>query len=208
MTAATAAVPRRRASMASTLAVLRHRDVLATVPAGALLILLGYYLLLAQVTSLHTLMWRVPSWPVYMWGLAVLGPATVLLFALNAGVFGLLLRARVGSAAPVGTLAGGLLGGFGAACPSCGAFLLSAVGVGAGLSALPFAGLELWAGAAATMAATLVAATARLALRCDAEAPTCAALPAPSWRHLAVVSALGLAAAVGLAVALAVHEPW
>lgn len=192
-----------------TFAVVRHRDVAAGIPAGVATILLGYYLLLAQETSLHTVAAHIRQWPAYMWGLAVLGPLTIALFAANFAAFALLLRARAGRAPQAGTLVGGLVGGFAVACPSCGAFLLSAVGVTTGLAALPFAGLELWAVAAAIMAGALPWSLRRLQVQCPTGTSTmCSGLPAPSSRHLLAVSAVGVAAAAGLAVALALHEPW
>ncbi len=94
-------------------------------------------LLLAQETSLHILAAHVRQWPAYMWGLGVLGPLTIALFAVNFAVL------------------------------------------------------------------------APLQVQCRAGTSTsCGGLPTPSSRHVLAVSVVGVVATAGLAVAMALHEPW
>lgn len=65
------------------------------------------------------------------------------LFGANIGVLTLQLRARIAAKTQTGSLLGAIVGGFAVGCPSCGAYLLSIVGVSSGLAVLPFGGLEL-----------------------------------------------------------------
>jgi len=65
------------------------------------------------------------------------------------------------------------------------------LGVSAGLAALTFGGLELWAGAALVIAATLWASMRRLAAACDDANAACSALPSVSRRQVTVLLAVG-----------------
>jgi hypothetical protein len=139
--------------------------------------------------------------PIYFTALKILVPATLILFGSNFGLSTFLFRAGGGAKSLGGSLFGGLVGGFGVGCPLCGAFLLSLVGVTAGLAALPFAGLEFWVASAAVMTLTLRGALARLdQSTCDPEAttPTCWRLPTVNTRLIAafVILNLGLSASL------------
>lgn len=182
-------------------AVARRPDVLLAIGAGIAGIALLYYELLLRETTLRTAIARTADQPVYQAAVAVLAAATFILFGLNFGVSTLLLRVGLGRRASVGTGAGTLVGAFAAGCPACGAFLLSLVGVGAGLSALPFAGLEVWSAAALIMAFTFGYASRRLRVACSTSGGEgCAAIPAASRMKLVLLAVAG-AALWGLLIA-------
>jgi hypothetical protein len=95
-------------------------------------------------------------------------------------------------------------------CPSCGAFLLSLLGVTAGLSALPFAGLELWFVSCVIMAYTLWRSVGLLNAQGCGPATgggACSALPPASRAHVALLALLNGALAGLLLWAMIAHEP-
>lgn len=192
------------------LTLCRRIDFLAAVVAGALAMAMVYYLLVIQVTTVHTIATRTATAPVYQAGLLVLVPAAVLLFGMNFGLTVLLLRARAAAPDQAGSLVGALIGGFGASCPSCSAFLLSLIGVSAGLSVLPFAGLELWIAAALVMAFTLwrsLQALSRASCAVRAGDGQCVGLPPVSIAQATVFAAANLVLAGTLTVVISLHEP-
>src|SRR5258708_17861123 len=162
-----------------------------------LLVALGYYLLLLQVTNVHTMIEKTSRHPAYLALLAILMPMSMVLFGVNFALGTVLWRLRKGRANGSGPVIGAVLGGFGAACPSCGAFLLPVIGVTAGLSVLPFAGLELWAAAGAVMAYTFVRSLRALVLA------TCPSPSEPRVCELPARSAVRLATFAVAAVAFA-----
>lgn len=170
---------------------------------------LGYYLLLLQVTNVHTMIEKTSRHPVYPALVAVLIPISIVLFGLNFALGTVLWRLRTGRANGSGPVVGTVLGSFGAACPSCGAFLLSVIGVTAGLSVLPFAGLELWAAAVAVMGYTLVRSLRALDLATcpsPSDGKVCQ-LPAPSIGRLTAFAIAAVASAAFLVVLAAKNEP-
>jgi hypothetical protein len=187
----------------------RRPDFVLSVPLGALALALVYYWLLLRVTTVHTMLSKLASQPLY---LAVLGGLVVIalvLFGLNVGLLGLLVRARAQVRGQGGSVVGILIGGFGVGCPSCGAFLLSLVGVSAGVSALPFAGLELWFIACLIMAFTFWGSLRSLhkgVCATPTSGETCPALPPISRTHIALLAVVGLAVAGILLWTLAAGE--
>jgi hypothetical protein len=182
---------------------LRRADVLAAFFAGTATIALAYYVLLLRETTFHRAAAADASRPVYGVTVAALVLAACILFGVNVAVLYLLARVRSGGRLSIGAMTGGLAGAFGAGCPSCGAFLLSAVGVSGGLAALPLGGIELWAGACLLMGVTGWSAIRRLG-RCSAS--ECPALPPPSTIQVAALALFGLVAAVTLAALIAVNH--
>jgi len=188
----------------------RRPDFVAAAVAGALGMALLYYILVLQVTTLHTIATRTATAPVYQAGVLVLVPAAVLVFGINFGLTVLLLRARAVAPDQAGSLIGALIGGFGASCPSCSAFLLSVIGVSAGLSVLPFAGLELWTAATLVMAFTLwrsLHALGRASCAVRTSDGQCVGLPPVSFAQATVFASVALILAGILAVFISVHEP-
>lgn len=179
-------------------------DFLLSGAVAALALALAYYWLLLRETTIHTMISKLGGEPVYLVLLGVFSLVVLLLFGLNAAVTALLLRARAGAPSQGGSLLGILIGGFGVGCPSCGAFLLSLVGVTAGLSALPFGGLELWFFSGLVMTFTLLRSLHSLQMRSCAPAglrSACTSFPTVSrtqvW-FLAATAALLVCALVWL----------
>ena len=171
---------------------------------------LVYYILLIQVSTLSTIATRTATAPVYQAGLLVFVPAAVLLFGMNFAITVLLLRARAAAPDQAGSLLGAIIGGFGASCPSCSAFLLSVIGVSAGLSVLPFAGLELWTAAALLMAFTLwrsLQTLSRASCTVGAGDGKCVGLPPVSIALAGLFAGVAVLLAGALAVAITGHEP-
>lgn len=201
--------PRRRIASALdrskrtlVLILLKRSDFLLSGLAGALLLATAYYVLLLQGSRFDMLIENIKIEPVYFAALKILFPTTLLLFGLNFGLTTILFRAGAGLKSLGGSLVGGLFGGFGVGCPLCGAFLLSLIGVTAGLAALPFAGLEFWSGSAIVMTLTLQSALTRLdQSTCDPRAATsaCWRLPANSNRMNIIFALMSLGLAVSLA---------
>ncbi len=181
------------------LILIKRLDFVLAGLVGALLLATAYYWLLLQGSRFSMLIANISIEPVYYTALKILYPAALALFGLNFGLSTFLFRAGTGLRSLGGSLLGGLVGGFGVGCPVCGAFLLSLIGVGVGLAALPFAGLEFWVASVAVMALTLRAALGRLdKSTCDPEAttPICWRLPAVDVRLILafVILNLGLSA--------------
>ena len=148
-------------------------DFVLSALAGALLLTTAYYSLLLQGSRFSMLIANIMSEPVYSAALKIMVPASLFLFGLNFGLSTLLFRSGSGMKSLGTSVLGGLLGGFGVGCPLCGAFLLSLIGVTAGLAALPFAGLEIWLASLAVMTLVFNAALVRLdKTTCDPEATT------------------------------------
>jgi hypothetical protein len=185
----------------------RRPDFVLAVPVGALA--LAYYWLLLRVTTVHTMVSKLASQPLYLALLGGLVVIALVLFGLNFGLLGLLVRARAQVRGQGGSVVGIVIGTFGVGCPSCGAFLLSLVGVSAGVSALPFAGLELWFIACLIMAFTLWGSLRALhkgVCATSTSGQTCPALPPVSRRHVALLAVMGLAVAGILLWSLAAGE--
>ncbi|MCI0556638.1 MAG: hypothetical protein L0287_37335 [Anaerolineae bacterium] len=181
------------------LTIFKRPDFIFSALAGALLLATAYYWILLQASLFSMLIANISSQPVYFTALKILVPASLILFGLNFGLSTILFRAGSGMKSLGSSLLGGLVGGFGVGCPLCGAFLLSLIGVTAGLAALPFAGLEIWVATVAVMAVSLNRALVRLdKSTCDPEAttPTCWRLPAVHVRLIMafVILNLGLLA--------------
>ncbi len=116
--------------------------------AGIALFLLYYWLLL-KTSTITAFFYSTQANPVYMWIYIVTTLAIVILFGVSTALAVYLYRRTklLTAKDQSGTVLGGTVGAFAAACPVCGAFLLSLIGVTGGLASLPFAGLELKAAA-------------------------------------------------------------
>ncbi len=175
-------------------------DALLAFVAGSVTIALVYYLLLLRETTFHRVAAADASRPAYGIAVAVLAVGACLLFGANLAAANVLARARTGGRLSIGAGVGGVAGAFGAGCPTCGAFLLSVIGVSGGLSVLPLAGIELWAGACLLMALTAWSAIRRLRTCREQDCPR---LPPPSALHMAVLGAVALASIVTLTALIA-----
>ena len=187
----------------------RRPDFIAAAATGMLVFALGYYLLLLQVTNVHTMIEKTSRHPAYLVLLSLLVPMSIVLFGLNFGLGTVLWRLRTGRANGSGPVVGAVLGSVGAAWPSCGAFLLSLIGVTAGLSVLPFAGLELWAAATAVMGYTVMRSLRSLD-RATCPSPSdgrVCELPTRSAWRLTAFTLAGVASAVFLVTLAAQNEP-
>ena len=174
--------------------LLRYDFILSSI-VGALLLANVYYWLLLKVSNLTTIYSNIRHEPVYLWTLVILLPLTLLLFGFNFALALFSLRAKLGVRTHGGTLFGALIGAFGASCPVCGAFLLSLIGVSAGLSALPFGGLELWFTASFIMGVTAWYSLKTLTKRCigtDAQGKSCWVLPSVNKKLLLVLGITAL----------------
>jgi hypothetical protein len=188
----------------------RRPDFLLSIPVGVLILALLYYWLLLHDSSLHTMASRLSGQPIYVAALAVLAPATLLLFGGNLGLAALLVRARARAEQQGGSALGALLAAFGVGCPSCKAFLLSLVGVSAGLSALPFGGLELWFLSCVIMGFTFWRSLRALQVTvCDVSGgePGCPALPPVSSAQVALLAVASMALAGILLWTVMVNDP-
>jgi hypothetical protein len=173
--------------------LLRRLDFIVWVGIGAAALAAIYYWLLLQVSTLETVIANFSQEPVYFIAVSVLMPLTLLLFGLNTGLAVLLFQASGRLNWSAGSLIGALVGGFGAACPLCGAFLLSLLGVTAGLAALPFAGLEFWGIATVMMGLAFQASMKRLTQSTciiDSSTAPCWQLPNTSTRYLIMSSVI------------------
>ncbi len=176
---------------------------------GMLILMSIYYWLLVQVTTFETLIANLVQEPVYLAVAVILVPAALLLFGMNFSLAIVLFRAGGRVTGQTGTLLGAFTGAFGAACPVCGAFLLSLVGVTAGLTVLPLAGLEFWIVSVAVMALALWKSMKTLARNtCDtqSQALPCWHLPSIKRLHLLVSFALVLVLLGNLYSMIARHE--
>lgn len=189
--------------------LVRRPDFVLSTLVGALALALVYYALLLRETTIHTMIMKLGGEPVYLVLLALLALVALLLFGLNAATAALLIRTRAGTSSQGGSLLGVVIGGFGVGCPSCGAFLLSLVGVTAGLSALPFGGLELWVFSSLIMAFTFWRSLRSLQKTVCAAFPTgpsCVALPPSSPIQVRLLALAGLFVVSALAWAIAAHD--
>lgn len=160
---------------------------------GSIMLATMYYWLLLQVTTFETLMANLLQEPVYLAAVVILAPAALLLFGLNFSLALFLFRSGGRIQWSGGALLGAFVGGFGAACPVCGAFLLSLIGVTTGLAALPLAGLEFWVVAGGLMLVTLWKSTRVLADRACEGSPqviSCWHLPQVKRTHLLIALAI------------------
>jgi hypothetical protein len=178
----------------------RRPDALLAFVAGSVSIGLVYYVLLLRETTFHRVAAADASRPAYGIAVATLAFAACLLFGANLAAVNVLARARAGGRVSIAAGVGGLAGAFGAGCPTCGAFLLSVIGVSGGLSVLPLAGIELWAGACLVMALSAWSAVRRLRTCRDQD---CLRLPPPSGLHMAVLGAIALASTLTLTALIA-----
>lgn len=112
---------------------------------AGLALLLIYYWLLLQTSSLTAFYDVTNNDPFYFWTYTTTTIVTVVLFGVNVALAVYLYRRTktVTVRDQSGTVIGGAAGAFAAACPVCGAFLLSLIGVSGGLATLPFKGLEI-----------------------------------------------------------------
>lgn len=191
--------------------LLTRPDFLLSVLVGMLALVTVYYWLLLQVSTLERVFDNISREPVYLAAVSALIPLALALFGLNFGVAIILFRAGGGLKWQGGALLGALVGGFGASCPVCGAFLLSLIGISAGLGALPFAGLELWSASAGLMALALVGSLRTLdRSACDltVQIPSCWRLPEVSRNVVVILLLFGLGLVVSLYLLLANHEPF
>ncbi len=112
---------------------------------GALALGLLYWWLLSKTTTWVTFYMMYNSVPLYFWPYVLLTLISTVLFGVSLAVAVYSwqhskLRSIKGEG---GTAFGAGFGALGAACPVCGSFLLSAVGIAGGVAILPFQGLEL-----------------------------------------------------------------
>jgi len=178
-------------------------DALTAGCAGALLLLTVYDFLLTRVGSLHMMLSSTSSRPVYFPVVMLLVAVACGLFGANFAILNLLMLQRRRSALPLWSLSGASVGAFAAGCPACGALLLSVVGVGSGLSILPFAGLELWSLSNLIMGVTLWRSVRRLrSAACAIDTPGCGDPQRLSATHVGVLAVLGVTALVLLSVLL------
>lgn len=131
--------------------LLTRPDFLVSIFVGGLILVTFYYWLLLKVSTLETTLANISAEPFYKLSVLTLVPLVLLLFGLNFALSILLFRAKGGLRWQGSSLLGAFSGGFAAACPVCGAFLLSLIGVAGGLTVLPFAGLEIWTASALVM---------------------------------------------------------
>lgn len=112
---------------------------------ASLALFLIFHWLLLQTSTITAFYYNTRVNAFYMWTYIVTTIATIVLFGVNVALAVYLFRRtkRLTAKDQSGTIAGGVVGAFAAACPVCGAFLLSLIGVTGGLAALPFNGLEL-----------------------------------------------------------------
>lgn len=122
-----------------------------------LALFLVYYWLLLQTSTLTAFYYNTRMDTAYIWTYTGTTIVTVVLFGLNVSLAIYLFRRtkRLTMKDQSGTVIGGTVGAFAAACPVCGAFLLSLIGVTGGLAALPFNGLELKVGSLALIILSL-----------------------------------------------------
>jgi len=176
-------------------------DALIAAGAGALLLLTAYYFLLTRVGSLHMMLSATASRPFYFPLVLLLVAVACSLFGANFAILNLLVAQRRASALPLWSLGGVSVGAFAAGCPACRALLLSLLGVGSGLSVLPFAGLELWSAAVLIMGLTLWRSVRPLRLTaCATASPGCGDPQRLSAAHLGVLALLCVATLIVISV--------
>ncbi len=129
--------------------VFQDKNSLRITTAGSLAIGYVFYWLLTRVTTIPAFFQMVRDGEFGQYSVAyaviywVTTLATVGIFGISVSILVWLWRhSLLGKAAGGGNAAGAFIGALGSACPVCGAFLLQALGVGAGMSAFPLQGLE------------------------------------------------------------------
>jgi hypothetical protein len=181
--------------------LIKRPDFILSGLAGGLVLATAYYVLLLQGSRLTMLIENIRTEPIYLALLIILASTSLLGFGLNFGLSAILIGAGAGTNFLARSVLGGLVGGFGVGCPLCGAFLLSLIGVGAGLAAFPFAGLEFWAGSSAIMILTLRTALIQLdRTTCDPNSREiiCWQLPAVKPGVILLFALLSLSLAINL----------
>ena len=112
---------------------------------GAFALGVLYWWLLAQKTTWVTFYSMYGGVPLYFWPYVILTLVAMILFGMSSAVAVYSWRhSQLKNIKSQGSTAfGAFFGALGAACPVCGAFLLSALGITGGVAILPFQGLEL-----------------------------------------------------------------
>lgn len=125
---------------------------------GALGLGLLYWWLLSKVTTWVTFYSMYANVPLYFWPYVILTLASIILFGMNLAVAVYTWERVKGKSLKThgSTALGAGLGALAAACPICGAFLLSLLGLTSGLAVFPFKGLELKLLSATLFAVSLI----------------------------------------------------
>lgn len=112
---------------------------------GALALGLLYWWLLSKTTTWVVFYSMYKDVPLYFWPYVLLTLAAMILFGmvLAVAVYSWRHSKIKNIKEQGGTALGAAFGAFGAACPICGAFLLSLLGIAGGLAVFPLQGLEL-----------------------------------------------------------------
>lgn len=112
---------------------------------GALALGLLYWWLLSKTTTWVTFYSMYQATPFYFWPYVLLTLASMILFGMILAVAAYSWQhSKIRSIKRQGgTALGAAFGAIGAACPACGAFLLSLLGIAGGVAILPLQGLEL-----------------------------------------------------------------
>jgi hypothetical protein len=161
--------------------LIRRLDFWLATILGIVAISSAYYWLLLQSLSIRQFFVNTSGEPVYQYAVIILVPLVLILFGMNFGVGVFTWRAKRVVLHQGQTLLGGVVGSFGLACPICGSFLFSLLGISAGLSILPFIGLELWVLAAGLMGGALYQAMNNLSRSCE-EDNKCWKLPMMNYK--------------------------
>ncbi len=145
---------------------------------GALALGLLYWWLLSKTTTWVTFSGMYGNVPLYFWPYVLFTLLSMILFGMSLAVAVYAWRnSGLHSIKDQGGNAfGAIFGAFAAACPICGSFLLSAIGIAGGVAVLPFKGLELKFLSAAFFGAALFLSTRKLSQAKACE--TCAVEPA------------------------------
>ncbi len=150
---------------------------------GALALGLLYWWLLSQTTTWVTFYSMYRGVPLYFWPYVILTLLSMVLFGMSLAVAVYSWeRSKLKSIkGQSGTAFGTAFGAFAAACPICGSFLLSAIGIAGGVAILPFKGLELKLLSAGFFGAALFLSTQKLSEAAACEAcEVCEVKPAES----------------------------
>ncbi len=138
---------------------------------GALALGLLYWWLLSKTTTLVTFYGMYWNIPIYFWPYVFFTLLSMILFGISLAVaIYSWQRSKLNSMKNQGSnVFGAAFGAFAAACPICGSFLLSAIGITGGVAILPFKGLELKLLSAGFFGAALFMSTKKLseAAACD-----------------------------------------
>ncbi|MBU6430782.1 MAG: hypothetical protein KGJ58_00660 [Patescibacteria group bacterium] len=124
-----------------------------------------YWQLLSKVTTVINFYLIYRNAPLYLYSYAGLAFLSMILFGLNAAILVYLWRESKSASAKYsgGSVLGAFFGSLGSACPSCGAFLLSFLGVSGGVAMLPFRGLEILFASVVILGVSLLLSLRRLA---------------------------------------------